>query len=211
MLKVENISTGYGKKQVLFDVSFEMKEGEIVLLTGANGSGKSTVLRTIYRLLPLWNGEISFKDIKLSRLSTVDMLKNRIAFIQQQNFYFESLTVKKNIEISGSLFNKKELDERMGKVWRLPKLYDYRNRVPFDLSGGERKLLALGMVLIHDPKLILFDEPFAGVDQKHHNIIMEELIKINDNNVAILIVEHRSNNLLSVTKHIKIMHGKTVI
>ncbi len=120
MLKVENISTGYGKKQVLFDVSFEVEEGDIVLLTGGNGSGKSTILRTIYGLLPLWNGKVYFDGKDLSMVPTIDMLINGIAYIKQQNFYFENLTVKKNIEISGSIYAKNELDERMEKVLKLP-------------------------------------------------------------------------------------------
>jgi branched-chain amino acid transport system ATP-binding protein len=94
MLKVQNISTGYGKKQVLFDVSFEVKQGQIVLLAGSNGSGKSTLLKAIYGMLPQWNnGQIFFNEENITGKTTATLLKKGLLYIPQKNNLFEDLTV----------------------------------------------------------------------------------------------------------------------
>jgi branched-chain amino acid transport system ATP-binding protein len=194
MLKVENISTGYGKKQVLYKVSFEVKAGEIVLLTGGNGSGKSTVLKAIYGLLPLWNGSILYQGENLSDLSSSKLLKKGIVYIPQNNNLFENLTIYENLEISGSGYSKNELTKRLEKVWKLPKLYEIRKRTPFKLSGGERKLTSFAMALLHEPNLIMLDEPITGIDAYHKNMILNLIDSLkNTSKVSFLIVEHKSD------------------
>ena len=195
MLEVKNISSGYGKKQVLFDVSFEVKQGEIVLLAGGNGSGKSTILKCIYGLLPLWNGEISFNGENLNGFKTSYMIKKGIVYIPQKNNYFENLTVQENLEVSGSVYIKSILKKKIDNVYQeIPKLFAQKKRTPFNLSGGERQLLAFGMALIHEPKLILFDEPLAGLDKAKTTIIMDKIVQLNKkNNIGFLIIEHRKN------------------
>jgi branched-chain amino acid transport system ATP-binding protein len=193
LLKVENISTGYGKKQVLWDVSFDVGDNKIVLLTGGNGSGKSTVLKCIYGLLKPWNTDanIKFNGIDLIGLKTSDLIKLGIVYIPQKNNYFEDFTVQENLEVSGSIYNKSVVKERIENVYKLPKLYEMRNINPFNMSGGERQLLALGNALIHQPKLILFDEPFSGLDKDISNIMLDEMLKLKEKKISLLIVEHK--------------------
>jgi branched-chain amino acid transport system ATP-binding protein len=108
MLIVENIISGYGKKQVLNGVSFVVNDGEIVLLTGGNGSGKSTVLKCIYGLLKVWNeGRITFDGEDITGLSPSSMIKRGIVYIPQKNNYFENLTVQSNLEVAGNTINEK--------------------------------------------------------------------------------------------------------
>ena len=108
MLKVENISTGYGKKQVLFDVSFEVKRGEIVLLAGSNGSGKSTLLNAIYGILPQWNmGQIFFDGENITGKPTATLLKKGLLYISQKNNLFEDLTVEDNLQMAGLTLKQK--------------------------------------------------------------------------------------------------------
>ena len=192
MLEVKNISSGYGKKQVLYDVSLEINEGEIVLLTGGNGSGKSTILKCIYGLLPLWNGEIYFEGEKITGFKTSDLIKKGLVYIPQKNNYFENLTVHENLEVSGSIYSKTELKKKIEYVFEnFNKLAELKKRTPFSLSGGERQLLAFGMALIHKPKLILFDEPLAGTDKGNTKIILDEILKLNKKqNIEFLIIEH---------------------
>jgi branched-chain amino acid transport system ATP-binding protein len=194
MLTISNISSGYGKKQVLFDVSFEVNNGDVVLLTGGNGSGKSTLLKCIYNLLPLWSGKITFEDKNTSTFKPSNLIHQGIVYIPQKDFYFENLTVEENLQISGNLLPKNELKNLIDEVLESVGLTTFRKRKPFDLSGGERKTLAFGMALIHKPKLLLFDEPFAGVD-KNNSEIITNLFKSNiisaDN--AIIIVEHKDD------------------
>ena len=192
MLEVKNISSGYGKKQVLYDVSLQVKKGEVVLLTGGNGSGKSTLLKCIYNLLPCWFGEIFLKGEKSNELKPSDLIKKGLVYIPQKDNYFENLTVQENLEISGSIYSKTELKEKIKNVFEnFNKLTGLKKRTPFSLSGGERQLLAFGMALIHEPKLILFDEPMAGLDSQYTKLIIDMISRLKEKNITLLIVEHK--------------------
>jgi ABC-type branched-subunit amino acid transport system ATPase component len=145
MLEVKNISSCYGKKQVLYDVSLEVNKGEVVLLTGGNGSGKTTLLKCIYNLLPLWTGETWFEGERIDGLKPSDLIKKGIVYIPQKDFYFENLTVEENLQISGHILPKNILKKRINDVYDLIGLGKLKKRRPFNLSGGERKILAFGM------------------------------------------------------------------
>lgn len=192
MLSIKNISAGYGKKQVLYDVSLDVNPGDVILLTGGNGSGKSTLLKCIYNILPIWSGEIKFNGISINGTKPSELIHKGIVYIPQKDFYFENLTVEENLQISGNLLPQKILKDRINEMIELTGLTKFKKRKPFDLSGGERKILAFGMAFIHQPKLLLFDEPFAGVDSKNSNILLKlfkETIINRDN--GLIIVEHR--------------------
>jgi branched-chain amino acid transport system ATP-binding protein len=210
MLKTNNISSGYGKKQVLFDVSMTIEPSEVVLLTGGNGSGKSTLLKCVYNLLPLWSGNIEFEGQDTGNKKPSDLIHKGIVYIPQKDFYFENLTVLENLQISGNLFPKQLLKERIEEVFELTGLSKFKKRKPFDLSGGERKILAFAMGLIHKPKLLLFDEPFAGVDAKNSTTLLrlfQETIITPSNGV--IIVEHKDDEKKLYTRKIKMELGKT--
>ena len=208
MLEVKNISSGYGKKQVLYDVSLQVEKGEVVLLTGGNGSGKSTLLKCIYNTLPLWSGEIFFEGDRIDKLKPSDLIQKGIVYIPQKDFYFESLTVEENLQISGHTLPKVELKNKIQEIYELTGLAKYRKRKPFNLSGGERKILAFGMGLIHNPKLILFDEPFAGVDAKNSNTLLELFNKsIIKSDNGVVIVEHKDDAKQLFTRKIKMELG----
>ena len=209
MLEVKNISSGYGKKQVLYDVSLQIKKGEVILLTGGNGSGKSTLLKSIYNLLPCWSGEIFFEEKKINGLKSSDLIRKGIVYIPQRDFYFENLTVEENLQISGNTLAKAELKERISEVYELTGLDKYRKRKPFDLSGGERKILAFGMGLIHKPKFLLFDEPFAGVDAQNSEILLELFnTSIISSEKAVIIVEHKDDAKQLYSRKIKMELGR---
>ena len=195
MLEVKNINSGYDKKQIIFDISFNVDDNEIILLTGGNGSGKSTVLKCIYGLLPKWNkdAKIFFDNKDITNLSTSEMVKNGIVYIPQKNNYFESLTIHENLIVSGSTANtSNQIRQREQVVLDLPNLREFKNRNPFHLSGGERQMLALGNGLMNNPKLILFDEPFAGLDETNTKIMVNELLKLKEKKISMLIVEHKN-------------------
>jgi branched-chain amino acid transport system ATP-binding protein len=194
MLEVRNISSGYGKKQVLFDVSFTVRKGDVLLLTGGNGSGKSTALKCIYNQLPCWSGEICFEGKKINELKPSDLIKKGIVYIPQKDFYFENLTVEENLEISGNTLARELRISRIMEVYKLTGLEPFKKRKPFNLSGGERKILAFAMGLIHKPRLLIFDEPFAGVDAKNSRKIIELFMNevINPDN-GVILVEHKDD------------------
>jgi len=209
MLEVKNISSGYGKKQVLYDVSLKVKPGEVVLLTGGNGSGKSTLLKCICNLLPLGTGSIEFqgRDTKDKRPS--ELIHNGIVYIPQKDYCFENLTVHQNLEISATIYSSKQLNQRIEKVYEVTGLEKLKKRRPFNLSGGETKLLALGMGLIHNPRLILLDEPLAGIDSKGTDKILN-LIEQNflSPNNCIIIVEHKDLKRKLFTKKVVMELGR---
>jgi len=194
MLKVEHITTGYGKKQVLENVSFDVASSEIVLLTGGNGSGKSTVLKTIYGLLKSWTpeGKIFFEDHDITALPVSEMIRRGIVYMPQKRNVFEDFTVAENLLTSAAIYPNAEAKERVQKVYEiLPTLATMRKRTPFNMSGGERQLLAFGNVLVHSPKLILLDEPFAGADSQNSETLRNRIADLNRTNVTFVIVEHK--------------------
>ena len=194
MLRMENITTGYGKKQVLADVSFEVAKGDIALLTGDNGSGKSTVLKTIYGLLKPWTqeGKITFGEISITASLVSAMIQHGIVYMPQKKNVFEDFTVEENLLTSAGIYSKTVAKERVQKVYEmLPVLETMKKRTPFNMSGGERQLLAFGNVLVHSPKLILLDEPFAGVDAVNSEVLRDCIVNLNGKETTFVVVEHK--------------------
>ena len=215
MLRVEHISTSYGKKQVLFDVSLDVNQGDIVLLIGSNGSGKSTLLKSIYRLLPPFTpgvGEVYFNGENITECKSSSLIQKGLAYIPQKNNFFEDLTVKENLEVSGiSMQNNLLFEDRYQSVLGLfPMLNEKLKRNVMHLSGGEKQLLALAMAVLHEPKMILMDEPFAGLSEKNINIVKNHVMELNKIfKFSFLIVEHRvKDSFLLANKVIALKFGK---
>jgi len=142
--------------------------------------------------LPLWKGAVFFNSKKISGLTTSALIKEGLVYISQKNNYFENLTTIENLQVSGSTYSNMEVKERIEGVYQnIDKLKEFEFRTPFNMSGGERQLLALGNALMHRPKLIMFDEPFAGLDNKNKEIIISEILRLKKvDKIAFLIVEH---------------------
>lgn len=213
LLKVEHINTGYGKKQALFDISFEMCRDDTLLLVGFNGSGKSTLLKTIYGLLKPWDkeGRIWFNGENITTCKPSQLIVKGLVYIPQQNELFEDLKVRENLELSSMQSNnKKRLKSKMGKVLdHMPKLKTVLKRECNRLSGGERKLVSLAMALMNQPKLIMLDEPLAGISPKDSNDIIFQLKRLKDIGVSLILVEHRFKDVNSLaTKVIRLELGK---
>ena len=202
MLCVDHITTGYGNKQVLTDVSFSVGEGEIVQLSGGNGSGKSTVLKTIYGLLHPWNseGKITFKNQDITHVPSYQMPEMGIAYMPQKFNVFEGLTVEDNLKVALDHYPQPEQKARMDRIYdHTPFLKSIQKRTPFHLSGGERQLLAFALTIAHSPSLVLLDEPFAGMDQNNAALLLDYITRINNNQqVAIIIVDHRKDLFSSI-------------
>jgi len=179
LLMLENISSGYGKKEVIKNISFAIDQSQIVTLIGSNGAGKSTILKTIYALNPIWNGgEIYFGDNNISSLKPENLLRRGIVYIGQKENTFESLSIVENLKTAGYIYTKEQLQKKIAYLFRLfPKLKTIQNQKPTQLSGGQKQLVALAMGLLHEPKLILFDEPSAGLDVKSMNEVLRYMYK----------------------------------
>lgn len=195
LLKVEDLSTGYDKRQVLFDVSFEVKRGEIVLLIGGNGSGKSTVLKAIYGLLNDYRnkrGNIFFDGENITNSKPFQMLRRGLIYVPQKNNTFEQLSLTENLQLAASsLISGDEKKRRITNVFEtLPQLAKLKKKTPFQLSGGEKQLLALGMALTQQPKMIMLDEPNVGLAPNAWQKNLETIGLLNRQGITFLIVEH---------------------
>ena len=199
-MRIEHIGAGYGKKQVLFDVSLDIEESKTLLIVGANGSGKSTLFKAIYRTLDLWQGKIFYRNEDLSNYKTHQLIEKGIMYIPQKNELFEDLTVWENLELS--LLHRKNNMENKQKIEpvidELPVLKQKPKSIVNTLSGGERKIVSLGMVLINQPKLLFYDEPLAGLSNENIDSVVNTLNKIKQNGTTLVVIEHRVKEIFSL-------------
>jgi len=196
MLEIENVNSGYGAHQILYDVSMEMKKEDITVIIGPNGAGKTTLMRTIMGLVDVYSGTIKFNGQDLVGMSTNKIVKLGVSYIPQRNNLFENLTVKENLMLGGYLLSKGEREARMEEVLSLfPVLArkDYINRKANRLSGGERKMLAIAKGLMKKPKLILLDEPTEGLMPKLTMEVYDKVREIHEEtDVQIIMTEEKA-------------------
>ncbi len=203
MLDVRHIDSGYGNKQVLFDVSLDVEEGEVVLLIGSNGSGKSTLLKVVYGLTSVWSGSVVYDGSTLQSKEkaspTHKLIKRGIQYVPQKNELFDDASVKENLQYSLlHLNNRKEAGKRVDEVLEaIPTLKSLLTQRVAKLSGGERKILALGMVMANRPKLLLYDEPLAGLSEDNIPIVLDLLGKLRKVGTTMLIVEHHVMEMMA--------------
>ncbi len=208
ILKLQNLSTGYGKKQVLFDVDFEVEGGQTVLVIGSNGSGKSTLFKAIYGLLPLWSGEVFFDGESLhnSKFSTPTsrLIKQGLMYIPQKDELFEDMTVAQNLEMSLLHLNDRSvMRQRIDETYQqIAVLHEKKNQTVRTLSGGERKLLSLGMVTANRPKMVLYDEALAGLSSSNVKNVLDLLQAIKAQGVTLVLIEHRIKQLIPLADRI---------
>lgn len=199
LLEVKNLNSGYGDIQVLRDVSMEINEGEVVALLGSNGAGKTTLFRTIIGLNRVWSGKIIFDGIDITNAPSEFIVKKGISIVPEGRRLFAGMTVTENLTM-GAYVNRKNIEIKIQKIFDLfPRLFERRNHLAGDLSGGEQQMLAIGRALMNEPKLLLIDEFSLGLAPA----VVESLIKIvsdiNREGVSILIVEQDVQMILEIT------------
>ena len=194
LLKVDAISAGYGDSEILRGVSIEVGAGEIVSIIGPNGAGKSTLMKTIFGLLHPRQGMIQFDDKDISRSTPYQIVEQGMCYVPQVANVFTDLTVEENLEMGGFVLKERSLEPRKERIYELfPRLKERRRQRAGKMSGGERQMVAMGSALMLDPKLVLLDEPSAGLSPKMVELIFERIAHINRNSgPAILIVEQNA-------------------
>ena len=204
MLVIKDLETGYGRKQVLFSVSMDVEEGEIVALIGPNGAGKSTVLKTVFGINQTWNGEIHFRSLSINGDSPARNVASGITLVLQGNRVFNNLTVCENLEVSGYQLSRKEIKKRIENVLEFfPTLKDRTKQNASRLSGGEQQMLALARALIPEPKLLLLDEPTLGLSPRLTANVFQKIVELNrEKGVSFLIVEQKICQVLQITKRV---------
>ncbi len=199
LLRVENVVAGYGKVDILHGVSMDVKEGQVATIIGPNGAGKSTLMKTVFGLLRPSSGTITFKGEDITRKKPNELVPLGMGYVPQDKNVFPSLTVEENLQLGAFIsrgFRKKGLD----KIYELfPFLTKFRKKKAGALSGGERQMVAIGRALVMEPRLLLLDEPSAGLAPLLVSEIFQQIRRINDQGVSMLIVEQNAKKSLAIS------------
>lgn len=199
MLKINDIYAGYGEIEIIHGISLEVKEGEIVSIVGPNGSGKSTLLKSIFSLVDIMKGNIDYLGTDLTKLGTDKMIEQGLSFVPQTDNVFPTLTVAENLEL-GAYVSNKNLKDRFDLIYSLfPPLVEKRKKKAGTLSGGQRQMVAFGRALVMEPKLLLLDEPTAGLAPMFIDLILDKVVEINKTGVSILMVEQNAKKALAMS------------
>lgn len=193
LLEVQSITAGYGDTEILRDVSMEVRAGEIVSIIGPNGAGKSTLMKTVFGLLHPRRGKVVFDGEDVSALPPYRIVERGMCYVPQVSNVFTELSVSENLEMGAFLAKKGDIEARKERIYDyFPRLKERRHQRAGKMSGGERQMVAMGSALMLDPKLVLMDEPSAGLSPKMVGVIFEQIRQINDSGPAILIVEQNA-------------------
>ena len=199
ILKVEDINVYYGSIHAIKGVSFEVNEGEIVTLIGANGAGKSTTLNTISGLLHSKTGSISFMGENLGKFPCHKIVSKGLALVPEGRRVFLQMTVQENLEMGAYTQGGKSMDADLERVYeQFPRLKERFKQVAGTLSGGEQQMLAMGRALMSKPKLMMLDEPSMGLAPLLVEQIFEIIQKLNQAGTTILLVEQNARMALSI-------------
>jgi ABC-type branched-subunit amino acid transport system ATPase component len=196
LLSVQGVSAGYEQMEILHDVSIEIRPGEIVTLIGPNGAGKSTLMKTVFGLLRPRRGSIRLEGEEIAGLAPSTLVRRGLSYVPQVDNVFPSLTVEENLEM-GAVVRADDFRARLDEVLALfPTLQMKRRLKAGGLSGGERQMVAMGRALMLDPRLLLLDEPSAGLSPVLVDNVFEKIEAINRGGVAILLVEQSAREAL---------------
>ncbi|MBN2285014.1 MAG: ABC transporter ATP-binding protein [Tissierellales bacterium] len=200
MLKVEDINVFYGKIHAIHNLSFNVKEGEIVTLIGANGAGKTTILKSISRILSPSSGIIKFRDEDLSKIPAHQIIDMGMAHVPEGRRVFSKMTVYENLEMGAFIRkDKREIQEDFEMVFkRFPRLKERIKQQAGTLSGGEQQMLAMGRALMSRPKILLMDEPSMGLAPILVDEIFDIIEKLHDAGTTILLVEQNAHKALKI-------------
>ncbi|SUA51301.1 LIV-I protein F [Oligella ureolytica] len=199
MLKLENINSGYGAIQALYDVNLEINQGEIVTLIGSNGAGKTTTLMTICGNPRLRTGTISFEGEDISDLHTHMIMRKGIAISPEGRRVFPDLNVLENLKMGAFFLNREEIEAGVEHVFELfPRLKERAGQRSGLMSGGEQQMLAIGRALMSKPKMLLLDEPTLGLAPLIIEQIFEIIKTIRDEGITVFLVEQNANKALQI-------------
>jgi branched-chain amino acid transport system ATP-binding protein len=201
VLRLDGVAAGYGGAAIVSGVSISVGPGEVVSVIGPNGAGKSTLLKAVTGRLPVMAGTVTFKDRDVTNWRGHLLARMGLGFVPQNKDVFDTLTVTENLEMGGYLLTKPQLAARIDKVMStFPALADMRSRTASKLSGGERKMLAVGRVLMVEPAVLVLDEPTSGLSPELSRSVLRDQVRgLADSGTAVLLVEQKAFEALGVS------------
>ena len=212
MLKVDNINVYYGAIHAIKNVSFQVNEGEIVTLIGANGAGKSTILKTISGLLHTKTGSVSFQDHNLKSAPPHKIVEMGIAHVPEGRRVFSRMSVEENLEMGAFTQPNDSVNAAIEHVYeRFPRLKERRKQVAGTLSGGEQQMLAIGRGLMGRPRLLLLDEPSLGLAPIIVGEVFDTIRRIRDEGITVILVEQNAKKSLSICDYAYVLENGRMV
>lgn len=214
MLEAKNVSSGYGLIQILWNVSFKINEKEIVSIIGPNGAGKTTLVKTITGLLPANTGTIQFNGKNIENLPPYEIVKKKISLIPEGREIFPRMTVEENILLGAyTIPDKQQVKDTQERIYQIfPILKKKEKAMAQTLSGGEQQMLVIGRSLMSKPELLILDEPSLGLAPIIVAKVLDTLRQINDEGVAVLLVEQNIRDSLNIADRGYVLEeGKIII
>ncbi len=189
LLRVSGLVAGYGSLQVLWDVDFEVGNGECVILLGPNGAGKTTLLKALLGLVALWQGQIEFRGLRLEGRRTDQRVRQGIAYMSEIGV-FPNLSIDENLKLGGYYLPGREVRRRAQELYDMfPDLVRRRGALAASLSGGQRKMLSLAKAFMSGPRLLVMDEPSAGLSPRYVKEVIATLRQLHGEGLAMLVAE----------------------
>ncbi|MGN0609031.1 MAG: ABC transporter ATP-binding protein [Oscillospiraceae bacterium] len=214
MLHIENLQVYYGAINAVKGISFDVEQGEIIALIGANGAGKTTILHTITGLVPAKSGSITFNGTELTKTPAHKIVSMGMAHVPEGRRIFQQLTVYENLMLGAfTRKDKAEIEESLAGVFkRFPRLEERRTQIAGTLSGGEQQMLAMGRALMSHPSIILMDEPSMGLSPLYVSEIFDIIQSVNESGTTVLLVEQNAKKALSIANRAYVLEtGKIVL
>ena len=214
MLKIENLQVYYGVINAIKGISFEVNQGEVIALIGANGAGKTTILHTITGLVAPKSGSITFEGHNLIKTPAHKIISLGMAHVPEGRRIFQQLTVYENLRLGAFVLKDKDkIEKNLAYVYEhFPRLKERKNQVAGTLSGGEQQMLAMGRALMSNPKIILMDEPSMGLSPLLVSEIFRIIKEVSDDGTTVLLVEQNAKKALSIADRAYVLEtGKIVL
>lgn len=210
ILDVQNLTAGYGKQAIIENINTNVSDQQIVVIVGPNGAGKSTLLKSVFGLNNRMDGDISFHGQSIFTAKTSELVPMGISAVPQSHNVFPTLTVEENLDVGTFAAPPQDKKATKAKILDLfPDLKDKLGQQAGELSGGQRQMVAVGRALMSEPKLILLDEPTAGLSPAYLEVIFDLLLQVRDSGVAILMVEQNAKQALRIADYAYVLvNGK---
>jgi branched-chain amino acid transport system ATP-binding protein len=207
VLRLEGIDAGYGDASILHEVSLHVDAGEVVVVIGPNGAGKSTALKSVFGLLNITKGRILLEDRDITGTPPERVVRQGVCYVPQTGNVFVNLSVQENLEM-GAYVRRDDWRPRLAEIFAMfPDLAEKRRQAAGSLSGGQRQMVAMGKALMLEPRILLLDEPTAGLSPKYRGEIFQTVKRINASGVPILMVEQNAKQALGIADRAYVLEG----